>query len=637
MTEPVPPLRVLLAGEDPDHRLLLGEALTGAAPAVETGEASSLSEALAALQQGSWDVVLCDQRLGEHTGLDLLRAVLEQGLDVPFVLVADGGGEDLVRRAFLGGAADYVAKEAALLNPSVLAARVRQAVDRSRLTRERHRAEVLLQSFLENNPFAILILDEHGSLVRWNRALERLEAHPEDLDRLRSYRPFEDPQLEEAGIRPLLERARRGERVELPPFPWDPERAGLRGPVRVLAGAAFPLEIEIGGPRFLCIMVQDVTLSETARRERDEYAAVLSSLLNASRAAILFVDVEGRVRFVNRRLEEYFGVDPRAFVGHPYPEIARRLAASTRDPEGFLALLEEPGPEREDEIEVVRPEHRHLRRHSGPVLGTGGRLIGRIELYIDETGAVERRRLLEARNRELDAFASRLAHDLKTPLVSLKGFADLLDRTASGSLDERSRMFLERIRTSAALLNEMVDGLRELSRASEPTVCPVDVDPLPVLRLVAENLRAMAEEHGVRVEIPEAAPPVRCDRAKLFQIFQNLVSNGIRYSDPAKPDRWVRVEVVSGPDPVAFRVVDNGLGMDEEDLTWVFQPFRRGRGKRAGGGMGLGLALTLRVTEACGGRVEVESTPGTGSVFTVSLPGVPTGAGGEPAPPDRPR
>ncbi len=617
------PLRLLLVDDQADHRLLLRANLEEQDPELGFAEAGSVEEALGHLRDRGADVVLCDFWLGGETGLDLLRRARAEGISAPFLLVTNHGSEELARQSFLEGVADYVTKEVALRNPADLARRIRRTAEKARLAAERHRAEVLLESFLTNNPFAILILDEDGQPIRWNPALERMESHPEDLERLRRYRPFEDPQLAEAGVRRLLERARGGEWVEIPPFPWDPVRAGLQGPVRILSGVAFPVTVA-PGETYLCVMIQDVTLAETARRERDEYAAVLASLLNASPAAIVFVDVEGRVRFANRWIETFLGVDPKPFVGRPYAELAEALSRSLADPRGILQHPADPEACSLDSwseaVEVARPERRHLVRTVGPVRGPGGRYLGCIEVFIDETGAIERQRLLEERNRELDAFASRLAHDLKTPLVSLKGFADLLARSAGPGLDERHRMFLERIRTSADLLNEMVDGLRELSRASRPAGELHDLDPLPLVKLAAEHLAAEADEAGVRIELPESVPLIRCERAKLFQIVQNLLANAIRYADPSKPDRWARISFESRGDRVVLEVADNGRGIDPEDLPHLFEPFRRGKSAGQTPGMGLGLALTHRLAQACGAGMEVLSRPGDGARFRVSFP-----------------
>jgi signal transduction histidine kinase len=166
----------------------------------------------------------------------------------------------------------------------------------------------------------------------------------------------------------------------------------------------------------------------------------------------------------------------------------------------------------------------------------------------------------------------------------------------------------------------MVDGLRELAHAGTRVTCVAGVDPLPVLRLVCETLHGVADENGVEILLPERVPDVVCDRARLYQIFQNLVSNAVRYTDREKPRRWVRVEANELEGRVAIQVSDNGAGMDEVELREIFQPFRRGAQAGESAGMGLGLAITQRIVQASSGSIEVVSTPGRGSCFTVCLP-----------------
>jgi signal transduction histidine kinase len=323
-------------------------------------------------------------------------------------------------------------------------------------------------------------------------------------------------------------------------------------------------------------------------------------------------------------MRRFFGVDPAAVVGGPMKALAEAVAACTGAPpeflEGLNRLYAEPEEELEEHVDLVEPQRRHVRRHSGPVRDAGGRLLGRIEVYMDETEAVEKRRLLELQNRELDAFASRLAHDLKTPLVSLKGFVDLFHRQYAQALDERACLFLEKVRSSAAILGEMVDGLRDLAHASDDVSCAGGLDPLPILRLVADALAPEAAERGVEVHIPASAPAVECDRAKLYQIAQNLLTNAIRHSDPGKPQRWARVEAREVGDEVAILFSDNGVGIDAEEISDLFQPFRRGKQAAGRPGMGLGLAIVQRIAQVCRGRVEAVSRPCEGSTFTVFLP-----------------
>lgn len=359
-------------------------------------------------------------------------------------------------------------------------------------------------------------------------------------------------------------------------------------------------------------------------REHRECAAILYRLMDLTEAAVFFVSTELRVRFLNRRAIELFGIEFDPQNERPAASLLEELTLLMARPQAFAArtlqLYDDLTIEVDEDVELSVPQRRLLRRKSGPVRDGEGVLLGRIEVYIDHTEAEDRRNLLEAQNRELDAFASRLAHDLKTPIVSLKGFADLLDRQCGAALDQRATLCLDKIRSSAAILGEMVDGIRSLVDASRQRDDSEAVDPLPVLRMVTEALAPEAAEGGVEISLPPAVPPVKGDRAKLFQMFQNLLANAILYRDDDKPVRWVLVEAAERNSEIELRVTDNGVGLDPDEAAEVFQPFRRGRRAAGKPGTGLGLAITQRVAQTCGGRIELRSNPGEGSSFSLFLP-----------------
>lgn len=617
--------RILLVDDRPDHLFLLSSALGEVMSDAHLSEVQTVEAALRSLEGTTYDAVLCDYSLGETSGLHLLRDLRERHGAPAFILITNHGSEELARQAFMEGAADYVTKETAFRDPSDLARRVERALEQKRRAEDHRRTEALFEDLLENNPFVILVFDSEGRVIRWNRALAALEEHPEDLQRLQNhYRLFDDPQLRETGVLDLVLEAREGRWVEIPPFPWNPERAGLSGPLRTFRGVVFPIELPDEADAHLCAMIHDVTAEEEARRERDEYAAILAALLHASNAAIVFVDPQSRVRFINRFAEELFGIRSSEYTGHPVQKLASEMARGISDPAGFLQksaqLGEDLEAELDEHVETREPAQRHLRRHGGPVRSPDGRILGRIEVYTDETEAVVEQHVLEEENRELDAFASRLAHDLKTPLISLKGFADLLQRQYRENLDERGHAYLDRIRSSASMLNEMVDGLRDLARSGSEIGCTSTVDPVSLLRLVGEALTDLTREYAVKIVLPDASPPVACDRARFYQIFQNLLTNAVKYADHTKDPRWVEVRVEPGQGAVVFRVADNGVGMAAEEMKGLFQPFRRGSNTTDQSGMGLGLAITRRLVRASGGAIEARSVPGEGTTFTVSFP-----------------
>jgi signal transduction histidine kinase len=218
-------------------------------------------------------------------------------------------------------------------------------------------------------------------------------------------------------------------------------------------------------------------------------------------------------------------------------------------------------------------------------------------------------------------FVANLSHELRTPVTAVQGYAETL---LEGHVDEdKRREFLEVIHHHANRLNALVSALLRLSaieaRAPEDTTRePVDLGA--IARHVVATARPKSIEHEVTLEtsFPEPAR-VWGDPLGVEQIVDNLVDNAIKYG---KRGGTVRVNAVTEGDWMELRVSDDGPGIQAEHLPRLFERFYRvdpGR-SRAEGGMGLGLAIVRHLTEAMGGRIDVESKVGAGTTFTVTLP-----------------
>lgn len=219
---------------------------------------------------------------------------------------------------------------------------------------------------------------------------------------------------------------------------------------------------------------------------------------------------------------------------------------------------------------------------------------------------------------ELEGCIHGVAHDLRGPLCSARGFARLLERDFGLVLGEIGRGYVERLRDGLDRIQGLLDGLLELSRLHHGVERRKYAPPLDVLRGLAAELKPELEERGVELELPEVAPAVWADPLHFYQVVSNLVTNAVRHmGDP--PDRRVRIAFEARPDAVVLIVSDNGRGIAAADHGRVFQPFTSLDDGRARGA-GLGLAIVRRIAEAHGGRVELRSAPGSGAEFRVSFP-----------------
>ncbi len=239
---------------------------------------------------------------------------------------------------------------------------------------------------------------------------------------------------------------------------------------------------------------------------------------------------------------------------------------------------------------------------------------------------------LEAKNAELERFTYTVSHDLKSPLLTIKGFLGLVRKDAAAGDAARLEHDLERLGAAADKMTELLDDLLRLSRVGRQIATVQTVAISELAREAAGLLAAEIAERGAEVEIEPDMPPVVGDRGRLVQVFQNLIHNAVKYMG-AQPAPRITVGVRpadGGGDPVFF-VRDNGVGIEPADRDKVFSLFERLGGE--GEGTGVGLALVKRIVEVHGGRIWVESDGRfLGSTFCFTLPSPIAGAGvaGEP-------
>lgn len=246
-----------------------------------------------------------------------------------------------------------------------------------------------------------------------------------------------------------------------------------------------------------------------------------------------------------------------------------------------------------------------------------------------ETGPTEIRRIARTFNEMVDkladqekreaAFLAGIAHDIRNPLMVIRGSAELLLEASPPTETARERAcgrIIRQVQVMERMLSDFVDargiesGLLELS--------PAPNDLCELAREVTDRFRPAAPKHSLLVEAPAAPITVSCDGLRLEQVLINLITNAIKYS-PGGGKVVVRAETRDGWAILA--VADEGIGIPPEKVRAIFEPFRRIAPSSSGiAGSGLGLAVSKRIVDSHGGRIEVESEVGHGSTFRVLLP-----------------
>ena len=342
-------------------------------------------------------------------------------------------------------------------------------------------------------------------------------------------------------------------------------------------------------------------------RERNEREAVLESMVEG----VLAVDPDLRILTLNTAAAELLGVDPGEVQGAAIEEAVRnpdlhRVVA---------AAVSGQGPVEVDLTVHVDGRDQYLQASGALLHAQGGEIVGAVVVLNDVT----RLRRLEAVRSD---FVANVSHELKTPVTSIKGFAETL---VDGAIDDpaAARRFLKIIAGQADRLNSIIEDLLALSSLEEGKGAGMDLQETrlgDVLSVAVDVCAPKAEAKGISlvVECPQemyvdANPPL------LEQAVVNLLDNAVKYSADGTT---VRVTAAPDGEEVVIAVRDEGQGVSREHLPRLFERFYRVDKARSRdlGGTGLGLSIVKHVTQVHGGHVSVDSIVGRGSTFRIHLP-----------------
>lgn len=354
-------------------------------------------------------------------------------------------------------------------------------------------------------------------------------------------------------------------------------------------------------------------------REQREW---LATTMRSIASGVIATDAEGRILIINPAAHKLTGWTSAQATGKDIAEVFH-LLAETGDPvaeiPARLALRGDPTAADEHDYILVGRSGRRLfiTDSAAAIRDESGKIQGSVTVFSDISDRKLMLRELARSNQELQQFTYAAAHDLREPVRTVRAFTELLERRHGDDLKEDGKKILSYIVSGARRMEEMVDGLFRYGQASheDPEVRDISADE--VLRLVTTSMKQRLDENHATVEW-NGLPRVRADRNQLALVFQNLISNAVKYRRAEPPQIEVTADA-SSDEEWLFCVADNGIGIAPRHRHRVFDIFERIHPNDYPGA-GIGLSICRRLIERNGGRIWVESEEGRGSRFCFTLP-----------------
>jgi PAS domain S-box-containing protein len=397
-----------------------------------------------------------------------------------------------------------------------------------------------------------------------------------------------------------------------------------------------PLFDEQGQLLGAMVLTQDIDKQRKIEAEKRRSEQHFRLLVETAQEGVWTLDTEWRTTYVNRYMadmlgytvEEMLGQHLFVFMDEEFHELARKN-------------LEQRG-----QSPKAQAKDRAFRRKDGsrlwtsisttPMFDEQGRYTGSLAMVTDisqrraaeeqvrqlnaelERRIAERTAQLEFSNRELEAFAYTVAHDLRAPLRSIASFSDALLEDCAGQIDALGQDYLRRIVGGARRMSELIDGILSLSRVNSTALTARQCDLSAMARTVLEQLQALQPERSVRVTIEEGLVD-QGDPQLLRSVLENLLGNAWKFTR-GRPQAEIEFSATRDENGRrVYRVRDNGAGFDMAFRDKLFGVFQRLHTQQEFEGNGVGLAAVQRIVRRHGGRIWGEGQPGQGASFFFTL------------------
>ncbi|HAM73906.1 MAG TPA: hypothetical protein DCM86_19935 [Verrucomicrobiales bacterium] len=493
---------------------------------------------------------------------------------------------------------------------------VLQALEQARIRNDKEiRLLSLVASRTDN---AVVITDSRGLIVWVNEGFRRITEYTlEEVAHRTPGSVLQGPDTDKGVVAQIRDQVRAGQGFKAELLNYS--KSGRKYWIQIEVQPVFDEQGDL--VNYLAIET-DTTDQRRAQEALRSEKEVLSATLRSIVDGVIVVDDSQRVQLLNPAAETFTGWSSARAAGRPIDEVF-----VLADPAG--STLPSPLAEAFRTGEVVGNIHtleggllmQGVDGHpvtvvasAVPMLDSEGRVNGGLLVFRDITSELDTKQMRQD-------FVHSVSHELHTPLTTISGFVTTLLRDPEMPLELRSE-FLRIVETQATRLRRLVQDILEISRVEggEHMYESGEVDLRAITLMSLEEVQAQAETRHIRLDhvLPPSTAPFTGDAARLQSVVTNLLTNAIKFSHE-RGRVTLRLEV----DRAGYRltVKDDGIGIPKSEQTRIFEKFYRvPRPGRQIPGTGLGLSLTQGIIHHYGGRIEVESDPGTGACFIVHLP-----------------
>jgi PAS domain S-box-containing protein len=361
--------------------------------------------------------------------------------------------------------------------------------------------------------------------------------------------------------------------------------------------------------------------------ELSEVASKSEVVINAIGDGVIAIDSKGIIKLINPAAQRILGWGKHDAIGLNYKSVMHLI----NEKNDALDLADDP-------IQQVLNNNQQVRDNNLALITKNEKRL-QISLVVSPVGDIGSGVILVFRDitkekteeREQFEFISTASHEMRTPVAAIEGYLGLTLNTATATIDDRARIYLEKAHESIEHLGHLFQDLLDVSKADDGRMknSPKVIDIVTLTNTIVQELIPKAIKKHVRLIFKPTAGSnrerhltpvyyVNLDKDHIIEIISNLVENAIKYT----PTGEVAIDIIGDNEHVTVCVKDNGIGIPAEDMPHLFQKFYRVDNKdtREIGGTGLGLYICRRLTEIMGGRIWAESIRGKGSTFFLELP-----------------